>query len=414
MRKSIIVCVILTWSFGARAQFRNEVYSNWDGGYAVGAFGRYQASTNAITSNLLWNTYQGKFLSRSLREKVSNLHGKSNRVGADLDYGIFAKHIPDSTKGIGWFIKVADRTHINANYPKALFDLASFGNAMFAGETIDLAPTELNLLMYTQYEVGILKNVIKPKGKWNIGFGVSLLTGKRNLQLKIDQAQLYTDPDGEFIDGEIHGSLRSSSLSSAQYFDANGIGFSASVNIGYGTEKFGIRFEADDLGIIRWSKNLKQTDLDTIFRFEGIDLNLFPSDGGSIISANLDSIVNGLATKKSASSYNTTVPGRMRIEGHYMINSTKQWRVYAGVQYRIAPGYIPYAFIGTDSKLGKGFYIDGRFAYGGFGSWNLGLELRKRFAEVVEVRIGTNNLEGYVLPMIGTSQSAYISIIGFF
>lgn len=397
----------------ANAQYKNVVYSNWNSGYSVGVHGRYQASSNAITSNLVWNTYQGKFLSRELREKVSGMHTRSNRLGADIDYGIYAKHIPDSTKGVGWFLNIADRTHVNAKYPKELFDLVMFGNAQYAGKTVGLSPLEFNFLQYNQFEVGILKTIYKPKGKWNLALGVSLLTGKRNLRLKIDESELYTDPDGEYLEGDIHGDIWSSSLASSQYIDANGIGFSTSLHIGYETEKFGIRFEADDLGIINWTKHLKRTDLDSVFVFEGVDVNLFASDGNPVASIDLDSVVDGFSTKLAGTPYMSVVPGSIGFEGHYVLNS-KNWRLYAGVQYRIAPSYIPYAYIGTNSPLGKGFSIDGRVAFGGFGSWHLGLELKKKFSDVVEIRVGTRNLEGYVLPMVGTSQSAYLSVAGFF
>jgi hypothetical protein len=169
------------------------------------------------------------------------MHTRSNRFGADLDYGIYAKHIPDSAKGIGWFLKIADRTHLNGKYPKELFDFVMFGNAQYAGESINLSPIEFNLITYTQFEIGLLNSISKQKGKWNLGLGISLLTGKRNLRLKIDEAELYTDPNGEYLEGDVTGDIWSSSLSSSQYVDANGIGFSASVHIGYETEKFDIR-----------------------------------------------------------------------------------------------------------------------------------------------------------------------------
>ena len=411
--KNLLITFLVLASFSVSGQFRNNIYSHWDGGYAVGAYGRYQASSNAVTTNLLWAAYQGKFLDKGIRQKSSNLHSNSNRIGVDLDYGIFAKHIPDSTKGIGWFVKIADRTHINAKYPKDLFDLGMFGNAMFAGETIELSDIRVNYMQYSQFELGLLKNIRKGKGTWNLGFGLSLLTGKRNLSLLIEQADLYTDPDGEYLEGEIHGSITSASLSSAQYFDANGVGFSASVNVGYSTDKFGIRLEADDMGMIGWSKNLKKTDIDSVFVFEGAEVNLFAADGSPFSSISLDTVINGFATKLPGEKYTTPVPGRVRLEGHYMLNS-KKWRLYVGVQYRIAPSYVPYVYVGTDSPLGKGFFIDGRLAFGGFGSWHIGLEAKKKFGDVFEVRIGTNNLEGYVLPMVGTSQSAYIGLTGFF
>jgi hypothetical protein len=411
--KNLLLPLLILIGLGANAQYKNDVYSDWNVGYSVAAFGRYQASSNAITSNLVWNTYQGNFLTRDLREKVSGMHTRSNRFGADLDYGIYAKHIPDSAKGIGWFLKIADRTHLNGKYPKELFDFVMFGNAQYAGESINLSPIEFNLITYTQFEIGLLNSISKQKGKWNLGLGISLLTGKRNLRLKIDEAELYTDPNGEYLEGDVTGDIWSSSLSSSQYVDANGIGFSASVHIGYETEKFDIRFEADDLGIINWTKHLGITELDSVFVFDGVEVTLFASDINPVTGINLDSVVDGFATKGVGVSYMSILPGRIGFEGDYALN-TKDWKLYAGVQYRFAPSYIPYAYIGTNSPLGKGFSIDGRVAFGGLGNWHLGLDFRKKFSDVAEIRLGTRNLEGFVLPMVGTSQSAYVSIAGYF
>lgn len=403
----------MSLSLNVSAQFRNQVFSSWDAGYSVGAYGRYQISSNAITSDLLWKTYQGKSLDRKIREKVSGMHGNLNRVGAELDYGIFAKHIADSTNGIGWFVHVANRSHLNAKYPKELFDLASFGNAQYAGKNISLAPVEFNLLSYSQFELGLLKTFKRDKGSWNFGLGLSFLTGKQNLNIKISQADLYTNPDGEYLQGEVHGEIRSSAMGGHQYFDANGLGFSGSLHLDYQTKKFGVMFQMEDIGLISWSKDINATDLDSAFVFEGVEIDLFASGGPAFSSIDLDTILDGLMTKRTLRSYSTILPASFRLEGNYVLNE-KNWKLYAGVHYRISPSYFPYIYVGTESPLGKGFFIDGRFAYGGFGSWNLGLELRKRFSNVFDIRLGTNNLEGYVLPMVGTSQSAYIGLTGLF
>ncbi len=394
-------------------QFRHPVFNDTQTGYSVGIHGRYQLASNAVTSNLIWKAYQGKFLDRNLREAASNRLGNTNGIGVDLDFGLYARHIPDSAKGLGWYVNIADRTHANAKFSKDLFDLVVFGNAMFAGKTADLSGLEANFITYKQYEIGLLKHLTSSNGnKWRIGFGLSLLTGNRNIRLLIDQAELYTDANGEYLDGEVHGEIRSSSINSAQYFDANGLGLSAALSVAYEAEKFGLVLDMDDMGFIRYNQNLKHTDLDSVFRFEGVDVNLFGSEG-SFSSINLDSVVDGFATKLEGTPYNVVLPGRIRLEGFYKLNE-KGLRLYAGIQYRIASSYVPYGYIGTSSPLPKGFYIDGRFAYGGFGSWHLGLELRKKFANVFEIKLGTNNLEGYVLPMVGTSQSAYIGFAAYF
>lgn len=413
MRRLLTLFVIVLCSAVTKAQFRHPVFSDSNPGYSVGVYGRYQLASNALSSNLLWSAYQGKFIDRKLREQASNQSFKLNRVGVDLDYGIYARHLPDSAKGLGWYLNIADRTHANATYSKDFFDFAMFGNAMFAGKTADLSQLTANFITYKQWEIGLLKNVIRNKGKWHLGFGLALLTGNRNLNVNISEAELYTDPNGEYLDGIIHGEVRSSSLNASQFIDANGIGMSASITVSYEAEKFGIRFDAHDLGFLRWSNGLRHTEFDTVFRFEGVDLNLFGNDGSGFSSLNLDTVINGFVTKLSPTPYTIATPGRIRLEGFYQLKP-EGLRIYAGVQYRTANGYVPLGYIGTSSPLPKGFYIDGRFAYGGYGSWSIGLELRKKFSNVFEIRLGSNNLEGYILPMIGTSQSAYISFAGYF
>lgn len=411
--KKVLWLLSLFVGVSVQAQFRHPVFNDTLSGYSVGGYGRYQLSSNAISSELIWQAYQGKTLDRKKREAASNRLRKSNGVGADLDYGIYARHLPDSSKGIGWYLNVADRTHVNAKFTKDLFDLAMFGNAQFAGATANLAELQVNLMTYKQFEVGLLKAIKKSKGKWHMGFGLGLLTGNRNLRVIIDKAELFTDVDGDYLEGEIHGTAMSSSLAASQFIDANGLGMSGVISVAYEAKKFGIRLEADDLGFIRWSQHLKHTEFDSMFHFEGIDINLLGTGGESFVAINLDSVVDRFVEQREANAYTVITTGRLRLEGFYKLKENGL-RLYAGIQHRLANGYVPYGYLGTSSPLKKGFFIDARFAYGGFGSWHLGLELRKRFKQAFEIRIGTNNLEGYLLPMVGTSQSAYLSLAGYF
>jgi hypothetical protein len=403
----IFVCLYVS-SFG---QLKHPVFQDTYGSYSVGAYGRYQLSSNAISSSMIWQAYQGKFVDRKLREQASNRLFDKNGLGVDLDCGIYARHLPDSAKGIGWYINVADRTHAHAVYTKDFFDIAMFGNAMFAGETANLSDLWLTFITYKQFEAGILKPIETSDGRWHIGLGISFLAGNRNLNFLISKGELYTDPNGEYLEGVIQGSIETASLNSTQYIDNTGLGMSGALSVAFDADRFGIRLDATDMGFIRWSQNLTSTELDSTFHFEGIDVNLFGGDGFANIS--LDTVVDGFIKRREPQAYSTVTPGRTRLEAYYRLKK-KDVQIYAGIQYRIANGYLPYGYVGTRAPLPKGFFIDGRFAYGGYGSWNLGLEIRKRFAKVFEVRLGTNNLEGYVLPMFGTSQSAYISLAGYF
>lgn len=411
MRIVATICLILvaTLTF---AQLRHPIFSDSKTGYSVGVYGRYQVATNAISSDLIWQAFQGKSLKRSTRESISNRLTDYNSVGVDLDYGLYACFRPDSNK-LGWYVNVADRTHANAKYARDLFDVAMFGNANFAGETADLSGLKAQFFTYKQYEIGLLKSVSNSSGNWQLGIGISLLTGNRNLNLEFEKAELFTQADGEYIDVDLKGSISTSSLNSFQYFDANGLGMSATMSVAYSNTRFGLRLDADDLGFIRWSQHLTASELDTSFRFEGAEIDLFGADGPSFSIVNTDSVFAGVSSSTEAAAFNTVVPGRIRLEGFYSFND-KDLRLYAGLQYRFAPRYLPYGYVGVSAPLPHGFHVDGRFAYGGFGSWHVGFEVRKLFADVFAIRLGTNNLEGYILPMVGTSQSLYIGLSGYF
>jgi len=393
------------------AQFNHEVYSDWEGSYAIGVFGRYQMASNAVTANLANSIYTGADLSRDDRQATSDRLGASNRMGLDGDFGLYFRHLPDSAKGLGYFVRIADRYHVHGVFSDDLLNVAMFGNARFAGNTAVMGDASATYLQYKQYELGILKTWTRPKTQWKFGFGLALLTGNQSFEADIRQADLYTDADGEYLDLSVHGTIRSSSIASSPYFSGNGYGFSASAHVQMQGAKFGWKLELDDLGMIAWGQRLEHTDFDTVARFEGANLDLFSDD--PFASVNLDTIMDRLITERTGTGYTTVIPGSIRIEGSYALNA-KGLKLYVGAHHRFANGYFPLIYIGSSSPLPKRFFIDGRFAYGGFGSWNIGLELRKNFGGHFAVRLGSYNLEGYLIPSVGTGQSAYVGLTGYF
>lgn len=397
--------------FGASAQFMHEVYDDTTRGYATGVFGRYQIASNAISAAMLNAVFTGRDLSREMRDGTSARLGDKNRIGLDGDFGLFVRHLPDTAKGLGWFIRIADRYHADVSMTQDLLNLAMFGNRQFAGEAANLGPINFNYLQYKQYELGILKMWDRPKSQLFFGFGLSLLTGNQSAVADIPEATLYTHPDGEYLDAEVHGTLKTSSIASAQYFAANGWGFSASAHLGMTGDRFGWTIQLDDLGLLSWSQRLRHHDMDTVARFQGVDIDLFST--APFASANLDTIAARVITSRDGDSFITPLPGSVRIEGYYGLND-KGWKLYLGVHQRFASDYFPLIYLGTSAPLPKQFFIDGRFAYGGYGSWNIGLELRKKFGNHVAVRLGSFNLEGYLMPSAATGQSAYLGITGYF
>jgi hypothetical protein len=394
-----------------RGQFMHEMYDDTTSGWAIGAFGRFQMASNAMSASMLNAIYTGSYLSREMREGVSGRLNDRNRIGLDGDYGLYVRNLPDSAKKVGWFVRIADRYHAHGVLSRDLLNLAMFGNKQFGGQTADMDGIRFNYLNYKQYEIGLLKRWNRPNAQWHFGVGLSLLTGNESAAFLLDEADLYTDAAGEYLDLEVHGTLRTSSIGSSQFFTANGLGFSGSLHLGMTSGRWGWRFQADDLGLISWSQRLRHHDIDTMARFEGPDIDLFSDN--PFASVNFDTIAAQVVTSRDGDRFVMAVPGSLRLEADYDLNG-KGWRMYLGVHHRFAAGYFPLVYVGTRATLPKQFYIDGRFAWGGFGSWNVGLEIRKKFGQHVSVRLGTFNLEGLLLPGVATGQSAYVGLTGYF
>lgn len=409
--RAVLLILTVALPFSVNAQFMHEVYDDTTSGYAIGVFGRYQMASNAMSAAMLNAIYTGNDLSREMRTNTSKRLGSTNRLGLDGDYGLYVRHLPDSVKCLGWFVRIADRYHAHATLSGDMLDFAMFGNRQFAGETADLGGLAFNYLQYKQYEVGMLKRWERPKTSWFFGLGLSLLTGNQSATADIPEATLYTHPDGEYLDAEVHGTVRTSSIASSQFFSANGLGFSASAHIGMKSGRFGWMFQVEDIGMISWGQRLRHHDIDTVARFDGPEIDLLATNPFEAV--NFDTIADRLITSRDGDRFTSVIPGSVRLEAHYDL-SPKGWRMYLGAHHRFAAGYFPLIYIGTGAPLPKQFHIDGRFAWGGFGSWNIGLELRKKFGNHFAVRIGSYNVEGFLTPGVATGQSAYMGLTGYF
>ena len=80
----------------------------------------------------------------------------------------------------------------------------------------------------------------------------------------------------------------------------------------------------------------------------------------------------------------------------------------------MAANYSPYIYVGTEHVFKGNFNINTRFAWGGYGTYNIGLGLSKQFGKAFKINLGTNNLEGLLIAKAANGVGAYINLIGYF
>lgn len=413
--KYVFLFSIFLFNLSSTAQNFSPVFSENNPGSAMGASFDYGFNSSNITVKYFNRFYRGEFIDEDLKQSVFKRTKEKNRAGYDLNYGLWYVQNPDSASGknTSWFVSLRSRAHADAQFTGDLFKTYFAGNKQFAGKTAQLGESRFNYLSYRQVQLGM--SILSDKGnaKVRFGAGLSFLKGEQNINIFLRRGNFYTDLNGLYIDADMALEIRNSDFSDRKFFDMKGYGAALDLFLGIEKPKSIFRFELSDFGFIDWNKNAQSTRNDTSIRFEGINIaNLFEIGDSLVNSLNADSIKTDMGFVTESYSYSTPLPAFMHLA--YTYKAKENLFVNIGFVYRMAANYSPYIYAGTEHKLKSGFGINTRFAWGGYGTYNIGFAASKQFGKAFKVHLGTNNLEGVIITGAANGVGAYINLTGYF
>ncbi len=162
------------------------------------------------------------------------------------------------------------------------------------------------------------------------------------------------------------------------------------------------------MGLIKWQNDTYYYREDTSVLFEGVNVpNIFK--GQSAASENLaDSLVSDFDPFVDNRSYTTRLPATFEatVAASFLDGSLT---VMPGFRYRMLPDYKPHFFLKSSYYLPKMWGLSVYGSYGGYGSYNVGLEAAKRFGPF-EASLGSYSLQGFFAPQIVSGASAYVRL----
>lgn len=406
--RTILFILLIGLGLAASAQQIDPLLSGNESGHTIGLYGNAQLASNALSVKFTRDIYTGKFIDRDLRQKQSDAMGPAGRIGGGLNYGLYYRHLPDSvTAGWGWGLNMGATLHANAKFSKDAHDLAMFGNAQFANETAEMKDLSFNLYDYKKFGAAVIKDFSLKTGHFRVALGVNFLLGQKHSSASFDEASLFTQEYGEYLDLTLNGTVQSNGMSDGRYFASNGYGISTDIVIQLVRPEHTLSLEVTDMGALFMSGG-KQISLDTTSRFEGLELDLFSTESEPFSSLSPDSLTTLFGIKNDSGAYSATLPLSIHARTEHKLGNGK-YIVFGGIRYRFAP-YFPLIYVGTIFNLPEKFTVQPAFAWGGYGSWNVGVEIGKKFADIASIKIGTNNLEGLIVPAAATGQGGYISM----
>ena len=410
MRSVLSWLILMVFVVEGYSQQLNPLLSGDQAGHTIGLYGTASVRSNVLRVKFLRDIYTGKSLDRDLREKQADAAAARNRAGADLNYGLFYRHLPDSvTAGWGWGVNLGARIHGNGTFTDDGYKLAMLGNAQFAGEVAELSKSGFNLYNYKYFGASLIKDIPLKTGHFRIGITANFLMAQQQASARFDNAWLFTQEFGEYLDLSFGGTIQSNGLSNGQYFAANGYGVGADLILQMVRPKHTFSLELGDMGALFMNSSGRGITLDTMIRFEGIALDLFNTGDEPFSALSPDSLTDMLGVSEDTGSYNAVLPFYVHLRSEHKLADGK-YSVFGGIQYRFAPAYFPLIYAGASFNLPKAFALQPTFAWGGYGSWNVGFEVRKKFKERVSLALGSNNLEGLIVPRSATGLGAYLNL----
>jgi hypothetical protein len=271
---------------------------------------------------------------------LTKLDANNNALAAN--FGVETFQICFQKNRLAFSLSHAQRTNAQVGFPKKLVELLYHGNAQFIGETIEIGPS-FDVAAWQEIAFGVSTK----KGPLTIGGRGKLLVGSAAARTDKSQISVFTDPDiyqikmqtdfGFYAAGDVLridtaglGFNPTVNFPSAKHADFKNIGFG--IDLGARLELGKIELSASilDLGSsIKWTKNANYRRSNGIFDYDGVNFPPSSIVSGSDLnfSGKLDSLNDALNFKTTAANFETTLPTRILVNGHFDL--TKNWQLGA-------------------------------------------------------------------------------------
>lgn len=387
--------------------------------FSLSLLGNVTAKSNAFPNHFYTTFYQGGYLTDETKRKAADKIQEVNRFGADADVNLLFRHCPDTILGkTGWsyLLRVAERRHLNVQMTRDFFNIGFFGNAMYENKTAKLASFKLDFVSYQQVGLGIEKNMRINNNQHQWGAIVNYLNGRNAQQALIDTANLFTATDGAYLELDINGKYtRTDSVKNRQLIPNpnKGAGFSFDFYYRLTTrEQHQLQVSLLDFGYIYWQNSAIAYRYDTLFRFDGIQIPNLIEINDSLVQLSQDSVINR-AQKNTNKSFKTVLPAWLQLSYTHQLIPKKLALHFIG-RYRFHDVYLPFIAVGASYCYSTNTHATFHVGYGGYGHFNYALMINQRIGKQFTLGIGSNQLEGLLMPQKANGQSIVISVKNWF
>jgi hypothetical protein len=393
-----------------QAQYNNDFLYYTKYGRSVSLHGEYDFNSTNIQNAFVNKFIVGGFLDSATKQKATNKLSSGNRAGGTYAFGLTAFWGMKGSK-YSFVTGLKQVEFFNASYSDDFFNMAFYGNKMFAGQEANIGGTNINHYKFQEVKMGFIWDHIDTTAK--VGFSISYLKGQTLFQMNTGSSSIFTAADASSIYFQMHGTFTASDTSknskNFSVFNGNGASAEFFADMPYqsklGPAKFYIA--VNNLGFIRWNQKTLNMNFDTNYLYTGVTVNnLFQISDSSIKKFSRDSLAKNLvhSTKQTKS---VNLPTSLLIM--HSIKFNDWFTLNNGFRHVFQGNYVPYIFAEGVFAATKNLTVTVHTGIGGYGKMSYGLQLEYKLKSWY-LRLGSNALQGYIAPKQTYGQGMFFSL----
>ena len=345
----------------------------------------------------------GNFLEDDMKRDILSKAEGGIRFGywqdLTLSYAQPGFHILGAYKP-GNYFSIENLFFTGARLSENALSVALFGNKQFADQTVDLGPSDYESWWYTnlKYRYEAVHDSLPYK------VDVGIVIGHEYSYYDVDKAQIYTEPNGEYIDAELNYVLRESTSESSVPFGGLGVATGFETSLPIQKKKYRLDVLLEDVGVIFWS-GMEETRVDSSFRFQGANFESIFDLNDSLVASERDRIQNGLF-RSERDGYAAFMPFHLSLRFAKPCKDARYLKeLYGLLEYRYLTAYIPRFGAGSLWEFRGNQQLRGELTYGGFNTVALKAAYEITVANHYRLAIGSQNLLAWALPGVFTGSS---------
>jgi len=419
MNKLYIILIITFASLNAQAQqpdynpYSPVDFSTKDWTYAAHAFYNNHNNSNSLSNEFSKAYNNSEYLSKELKDQQMSQLGESVKVGRVYrgELGAWFKSRKEQNSPF-FYVGVDFQEVLDGQVDKDFVGLVLYGNKHYAGQQVDISNTEYTNDYFNRVKFGMGKAFGNGEIVHTLSAVLGLTIGQNHDYLKVNNAGLFTQEDGDYIDVSIQAETKLADTVWGSLFTVNGLGASADLHYSMYKEKdFFLAINFQNLGFVNWNGGPFTATADTSFRFDGLandstNQEQIPNDFSKSGLRNL------IFKNPGHSSFTEGLPLNINFTaGKYFSDG----KFYIGINTDFYPSLISTyraELFGTWNIQEK-YQITPIVSYSSFGQMNIGLALGAQLWDSVSIRMGSSYLNSMFNPNANAAQGGFISLVFF-